>query len=928
MRAARLLRSSVRSVATAFAAGFAESCLSADQPELEQVIVTGSRIPETAATPFAPVITLETADLERPALDSIGKVLQQLPANTASPLNTNVNNGGDGSTRVDLRGLDPKRTLVLLNGRRLPAGGVGADSSVDLDSIPFSMIERVEVLTSAATAVYGADAVAGVVNLITRSSLHGLSLRGSRSVAEGGDGAIGQLQAALGGGSEDTATGMIGVDYTHQEGVLLTRRAYSAVPLAILDSSGAIGVTGSFATGDGIFQVPAGNLLGLAPDYYARIPGAIGQSAATYRLPTNADTFNFAPYNYSQTPNTRTSAWLQGSVRLGGGVDAFVEGLWHTRTSSQQLAPTPYDSAIDGGPILPDGTTGIPAGNYYNPFGVDLPYATRRFVESNNRGLEESVSGWRAVLGMRGNLGGWHWQVAAAYATSDATTHENGAVADSRLFAGLGPSGRNAAGTIVCGARDASGIVPPANIIPGCVPVDIFNGAGTITPQQINYISSPLTDQGLNEQRLLNLDAQGTWLALPAGPIAWATGFEYRQDSGHYVYDPLRLGGVAGAPPSVEVPGGSVTARDVYLEMRAPLLRDRPAAHSLDLDFGARYADYSSFGGRTALQGAIRWQPVSSLAVHAGYAQVFRAPSLDENFETRASVLALGVPDPCGNHPTPAQQVSCAAHGVPGGSYVQSSVDQFVTTTGGNPALAPEHGEAFDAGIALLLAHNRLTLDYFHTQITGFISAPGPDQILADCADHVASPSCHSIVRNPDGTVASVTAIEQNFGSATVSGVDIGWSASLTSRAGVWGFGALATYLSQRDEQVFSGGAVDRLAGNFSANYQAFPRWRGLAHVDWQRGAWRASYQLQLIGSYSNCSYAQDGSTVCPSVSGTLYQDISAGYSFGSSLDLRIGVSDLTNRDPPFVNGGYNTDYATYRLLGRTFFADLRLSLR
>src|SRR5262249_43043684 len=161
----------------------------------------------------------------------------------------------------------------------------------------------------------------------------------------------------------------------------------------------------------------------------------------------------------------------------------------------------------------------------------------------------------------------------------------------------------------------------------------IFNGAGTIAPQQINYISSPLADEGLNEQRLLNLDAGGTWLALPAGPIAWATGFEYRQDSGHYRYDPLHAGGVASSPPSVNIPGGSVTARDVYLEMRAPLLRDRPMVRSLDLDLGARYADYSSFGGRTALQAATRWQPASSLALHADWAQVFRAPSLAENFQ-------------------------------------------------------------------------------------------------------------------------------------------------------------------------------------------------------------------------------------------------------------------------------------------------------
>ena len=902
----------------------------AEEPELEQVTVTGSRIPESAATPFAPVIILEAADLERPGLDSIGKVLQQLPAVTGSALNTNVNNGGDGSTRIDLRGLDPKRTLIVLNGRRLPNGGVGADASVDIDSIPFSMIERVEVLTSAATAVYGADAVAGVVNLITRKHLDGPSFRAFGSVAEGGDGPIGQLQATFGAGSEETALGMAGVDYTRQTGVSLERRAYSAVPQVILDSSGALGYAGSFTTPDGVFEVPAGNRLGLPPNFYFRIPGAVGQSAAAYKPVNLADTFNYAPYNWLQTPNTRTSAWLQGSVRLDKGTEIFVEGLWHSRTSSQQLAPTPYATFSDGGPILPDGNVGIAASNYYNPFGVDLPNAGRRFPEINDRRYEEIVNGWRTVLGVRGEWSSWHWQLAGAYSTSDATTHENGAIADDRLFAGLGPSGPDASGAIVCGARGPGGIVPPANIIPGCVPIDLFNGSGTITPQQIAYISFPLTDQGLNSERLLNLDLQGDWLRLPAGSIAWATGFEYRKESGRYVYDPLRLAGVAGAPPSVEVPGGTITARDVYLEMRIPLLRDRPAARSLDLDIGARYADYSTFGGRTAWQGTLRWQPNTLLALHADYATLFRAPSLNENFQTRASVLAAGVSDPCGNMPNPTQKASCAAHGVPGGSYVQSPNDQFLATTGGNPQLTPEHGNSFDGGVDLLIGRQRLTVDYFHMYIEGFIDAPGADQVLADCADHIASPACAQIVRNPDGTVHSVTATEQNFGSATVSGIDLGWSADFPSHAGTFGLGALATYLAQHDYEVFAGGDVARLAGAFSSNYQAYPHWRGLAHADWQRGPWRASYQVQLVGSYTNCvSGYLDNSSVCQRISGALYHNITAGFSFGSKIDLRLGILNFTNRDPPFVSGGQdNTDPATYPLLGRTFFVDLRTSFR
>jgi outer membrane receptor protein involved in Fe transport len=917
--------------------GLAASTLRAEAPEMTVVTVTGSRIPESAAAPLAPVITFELVDLERPGLDSLGKVLQQLPASTGSPLNTSVNNSGDGSTRIDLRGLDPKRTLVLLNGRRLPGTGLGADSSIDLDSIPLSMIERIEVLTSAATAVYGADAVAGVVNLITHSRLEGLSARVARSVADRGDGAITKAQATLGGGDGVAGSWILGLDHTRQDPVFADRRAYSAAPLQILDASGAVGYFGTFANPDGVFGVPAGNLLGLAPGDYARVPGATGQSAAAYRPWSVADTFNFEPYNYSQTPNTRTGLWLQGSLRLSGSASAFIEGLWHERDSAQQLAPAPYYSFSDGGPVLADGSTGIPAGNYYNPFGVDLGYGVRRFIENNDRGYQESVRGWRAAAGLRGEQRAWHWQLAAAYASSDAATHEGGAIADARLLQALGPSGPDAAGNIVCGARDASGIVPVANTIRGCVPVDIFDGAGSVTPRQIAYISSPLTDRGLNAQRLLNLDAQREWLALPAGPVAWAAGLEYRREQGRYVFDPLRAGGVVGDPLSVDVPGGSISARDVYLETRAPLVRDRPAARALDIDVGVRYANYSSFGGRTVLQSGVRWRLQSPFAVRLDYAQVFRAPSLDETFQAHASSVAMGVADPCGNSPTPAQQLSCAAHGVPGGAYVQSPTNEFGITTGGNVQLAPERGGSFDAGIDLLpdAAHSHLALDYFHTRIEGFTSQPGVQDILIECANHALSPACLQITRHPDGTIARVIATEQNFGRATVSGVDFNWSSNVSSRAGLWSLGALATYLGQHDTQTFTGGAVAREAGTYAESFtgtnRVLPRWRALGHLDWERGPWRTSYALQLIGRYGEC--AQNigfGTTFCHTVPAIVYHDVAGGYSWGSSVAVRLGVNNLTNRDPPFINdsNNVNTDAASYRLLGRTLFAELSCSFR
>ena len=257
---------------------------------LGEVLVTGSRLPVFSTDTAAPVIVLSRGDLERGGKDSLGKILQSLPMKAGSPLNTNVNapgsaefggsgDAGDGSVRFNLHG---HSTLVLLNGRRLPNSGLGADASVDLNTLPLSLIDRVEVLASGASAVYGADAVGGVVNIVTRRDTGGLELGGSRTITEHGDGEILTGQAAFGfdllGGSWS-----LGLDYAKQDGVTLDRRSYSALPLLIVDDDGTVAaVGGNNATPEGRFQIPAGNALGLEPGFYTRMTGATGQTAAGF----------------------------------------------------------------------------------------------------------------------------------------------------------------------------------------------------------------------------------------------------------------------------------------------------------------------------------------------------------------------------------------------------------------------------------------------------------------------------------------------------------------------------------------------------------------------------------------------------------------------------------------------------------------------
>jgi outer membrane receptor protein involved in Fe transport len=921
------------------------ACVNASEPtlspsddrKLEEVVVTGSRIPVGVAGATTPITVIDKKAIERGGQDSLGRVLQALPFSTTA-MNTNVNNGGDGSERLDLRGLGSNRTILLLNGRRLPNGGLGGDGSVDLGMIPLSVVERIEVQTSGASAIYGADAVAGVVNVITRKAVPGFEINVKNTLTEKGDGRItvGQLT-----GGREIAGGdwMFGGEFVQQKPVSMDARAYSAVPMQFISPDLTLGFAGSGNAPDGRYLVPAGNAFGLAPGPYYRIPGSRGQSASNYlsfdpNNPDPASLFNFAPYNYLQTPNRRDAIWLLGSQPVADDVTLFAEGLWYARKSSQHLAPTPYSLNPDPGPVLADGSIGVPADNWYNPFGVDVTRIRRRFIELPQREFQQDIQGWRALIGMRGAWRSWQWDVALADSRSTSTSINTGLPSAVRLVPAIGPSGPDATGQIVCGARDASGIVPLANIVAGCVPVNLFGGAGSITREQADYLAVALTDHGDNAQRLLSFNTQGPFGKLPAGPVQWSFGAEYRRESGGLTFDPLGRAGVISVTAQSDIVHASFDARELYMETRAPLLKELPGAKLLDIVVGLRYSRFSSFGTDSTWQTGINWKPVASWSMRASYAQVFRVPNLQELYSAQVKQRVQESDDPCGNGPTAAQQVNCAANGVPGGAYQEDALDEWDILTGGNSRLAPERGTSFDAGIDLQPVswpQVRVTVDFFNVDLHGFIEDPTVSDVLLECANRGTPAVCALIHRAPDGTLQQIDTVSSNFGRAVSSGYDFGASLAFDARQMHISAGMSGTYLARRNTQAYIGGATTRGAGRFVDFSLAFPHWRGNAYLEASRPTWHVSYSLQFIGSYTGCGdgnqYLAD--TDCYEVAPRLYHDVEGSVIVTGGLELRAGITNLTNAMPPFVDtANGNTTVATYRLLGRSYFAGVRYRFR
>ena len=898
--------------------------LSAELPqsdEMETVVVTGSRIRGAADERTAPVTEISQQELARGGNDSLGRALQSLPFSTGSAPNTNVNNGGDGSTRVDLRGLTPKRTLVLLNGRRLPNGGVGADSSVDIDSLPLSMVERVEVLTTGASAVYGTDAIGGVVNVITRKDVEGVEVGAQLSQAERGDGTIARAQLLLG---THTSRGhwSFGLDLVDQESVYMDARDYSAAQLLVADESGERVESGTLGIPDGRFLVAPGNGLGLSPGMYTRVAGATDQTANDWRPVTPAETFNVAPYNLLQTPNERATLWITGTHALNDGIELFVEGVAARRESSQILAPAPYMLIEGNAPTGPNGAPRIPANNYYNPFGVPVPRGQRRLMELGDRGYDQRVDSWRALSGVRGNFREWNWEISVARAESDAVSHEDGVPLSERFAAGLGPSGPDVAGSIVCGTPDpGTGIVPAAAIIADCVPINLFGGAGSITQDEIDFMAVRLLDPGHNSQTLANFTVDGSWGRSWAGDLRWGLGAEYRRESGGYEYDLVRSGGTVGMGLAADTPQASFDAAEVFAEVRMPL------ASTLDSTLGVRVSDFSSFGSHTTAHAGLRWQPADAWTLRADFAQLFRAPSLAELYEREVERDGNVIFDPCGHDPTPEQRVNCAANGVPGGSYVQSNNDIYLISAGGNPALEPEQGHSFNVGVEWEPVRERWNLraDYFQTRLDDFISAREPELILGECVNQGAAVACDNIERFEDGSLDSIDTRKSNFGRVTVAGIDLAAQLHVPVRGGDVGARLIATHLLEHDSQIFEGGTTISNAGRANGG-MLLPRWRALGGVDWTHGALSLGYTLQFIGSVDACSLALDDSPYCASTGSVLYHDVEFAYRW-RDLGLRAGVSNLSDEDPPFLNeGAANTDPATYRLLGRTWFMQLEFA--
>lgn len=885
--------------------------------ELNPVKVTGTRLRGFFGARAWPITLVSREDLLATGEHRLGDILQQLTFTGGSPLNTQTSRRGDGGglsrgiETVELRGLGPERTLVLVDGRRFVPGGNGASGVVDVGMLPVAMVERIEVFKSGASVEYGADALAGVINIITRDSFDGVELSAQGRVTSRADAETFTF-SALAGRTFERGGLVAGIDYTDQPSVSKGARGFSRQRLSFSGPENRIVFDGSSAPPSGQFRTSLGRL--------TLIEGRDGGSPVDFRSFVDSgpdtDRYNFNPFEDLLQASERLTAYGRGHWRFSPALRLHGDVFLHHRESAQQLAPLPFFTTREQGVV-------VDSANVFNPFGETLTDVRRRLVEAGPRTFSQDNDAWRFVLGADGQAGQWFWDAAISHGRNETDQRKTGDLLDDRLRLALGPSFRDGSGQAVCGTPDAP--------IVDCVPLNVFGGPGSITPEMLAFVGTRLNDFGFNEQTVFDFNITGDLLMAPAGPVAAATGFEWREERGVDRPDAqTRAGNTTGN--ARELTRGKFDSREVYLELGVPLAAGARLARSMDLDLGARLVDFSNFGTESIFEVGVGWQPVEALSFRGAWSEAFRAPNVGELFGAASQSNPI-VLDPCSDFgaldPTAIQR--CIDQGVPAdGSFAQSG-EETPQLSGGNPDLSPETAEIFTAGMSWqprALAGFNLALDYYDIDIRDGIGALGANTILEQCLATGAVRFCDSIRREPGGAILAVQAPLQNIARETARGVDLEVDWQVTGERARFDHRLMLSHVIERELVAFGGAEPLFGAGEFDQdNFGAIPEWRAQYRFDWSRAGWKLGYQAHWIGVIR-----ERGDEVFPGTVNragpVLYHDVHAEWRPTTRWRLSAGVDNLTDIEPPFFANAdeANTDLGTYRALGTTFW--LRLEFR
>ncbi len=767
-----LNRARLKQGAALVAIGVAISATPVLAQSTDEIIVTGSRITNPNLERSTPVNATTSEEIELKQSNNAESILRELPGVVPS-IGSAVNNGNGGASFVNLRGLGSNRNIVLLDGVRLVPAEL--NGRFDLNNVPLALIERVDVLTGGASTTYGADAISGVVNFITKSDFSGLEATVSEQMTEQGDGEAFRADVTIGANLDDGRGNVVlAVGYQSVDPVYQGDRAFSSVQYDSFTGAGG----GSGTTAPSRFSIPGTGTRQIDP------------ATGNFKPTAAFNAFNFNPYNVFQTPFERYNVYAAARYEITDGIEAYTRGIFSKNVVSTIIAPSgafgltvaiPYSN-----PFLPAGARATmcaangltndqcaaaalatsPTDPNYRTFSTTM---SRRAVESGPRISDYTTTFFDYKFGLRGDLtDSISWDVFGSYGQSENNQVQQGYWLNSRVKQALLATNTNTCLT------DTN----------GCVPLNPFGAAGSITEAMNNFLSanSQVQTKFSLAQVAGNVNGE-TGFVLPwAGDeVSFAVGGEYRKYTGSQESDLLSqsgdLGGAGGAAPNIS---GGFEVYEALAEVIVPLVQDKPLIQDLTLETGIRYSSYkvdapsSPSYKTTTWKAGGSWTPVDGLKVRGNYARAVRAPNIAELFSPINTGLTNLATDPCaslddnGNviapAPTGVLRDTCIAQGAPASVIGQISVPtagQANSTGGGNIDLKPETSNSWSLGFVWepeSIPGFNMTVDYYNIKVDGAITTPTPGDALAACFD------------DPSPTKTACTIIRRSTTTGSLSG--------------------------------------------------------------------------------------------------------------------------------------------------------------
>lgn len=935
---------------------------------VEEVVVTGSRIRRDPLNEATAITEIGLAELEQTGLTNLGDMLQNLPITGSAPnsqFNVPGNSGfpqdgagiGAGGVQLSLRNLEAKRTLVLVDGKRWIAGASasGVPSTVDLNTIPDNVIDRIEILQDGASAIYGSDAIGGVVNIITNRDFDGFRLSAQTgSYISDSDGESTSLGVLWGGGN-DTTHVVFSASYADEQGIETANRPRSAFPnpnSTSCDVSGSFCSSftpqgrfvlgpnfgfASFTLNDGVLNDGAGNI----PVFDPLNPSTGGD----FHPFTGADRFNYngPGFNYLRTPNERVNMYASATHAISDDITLVAKASYTNRSSATKAAPEPLCLGNGCGNRINDNFF-ISALNPFNPFGIDLSVANgnleffgRRPLESGGRLFFQDVNTYFTSIGLEGEFeaGGrnYYWDLTGSYGDNRGFQEKFNSHNAAKLQIAMGDPA-------VCAAT------------PNCVPFNFFGGqgpggTGSITQDMLDFVT--YTQRDFSEQTLTNysFNIGGDLFEMPAGAAGFAAGVEVRDHKGSFRPDPVaERGETAGIPSGATA--GEFDVTEFYGELNLPLISTGDMFWEANL--AARSSDYSTSGSESTYKFSTLFQPTSELSLRASVSTGFRAPGIGELFggaaredftflDPCADVLATaGSANGGRDTPQPANIIANCANPAIGGSnsdpgftgvpvgFIQLN-PSLSAVSAGNASLTAETSDAYTVGAvwsrdvgADWIESFTVSLDYYDVEVEQAVQGRDPSDVLTACAETLDPLFCDLTPRAASGSLDVIDNQLQNIGAIESSGFDVMFNYSSPE----FNWGQLdatfnATFLSDFIEKTASpsGGvsSTDRTGTHTNETFQrAFPDLRWTMSFDWMRDRWSGN-----LGFRWTDEMTLSGGTTVDSV---VFTDLRMSYRpdiMDDALTFSLGFNNVLDEDPPicFPCGVIGMSTVSHDLPGR-----------